>query len=114
MQLRNEDGSLKADGAHPGAVLQVPQHHLPVLPRAEQVAVVGRPAQRLHLARVAAQLARDAVCLDVENDDNAIVLPRSQPHSGQNGRGAAYTSRGKQVAAMTKADRGRMATACAR
>ena len=74
VQLCDEDGGLEADGAHPRAILQVPQHDLPVLPRAEEVAVIYGPAQRLHLARVAAELARDAVCLDVEYDDDAIVL----------------------------------------
>lgn len=76
MQLCDEDGGLEADGAHSGAVVEVPEHHLPVLPRAEEVAVVHGPAQRLHLARVAAELARHAVGLDVEDDDDAIVLPR--------------------------------------
>jgi hypothetical protein len=75
VQLCDEDGRLKADGAHARAIVEVPQHDLPVLPRAEQVAVVGGPAQRLHLARVAAQLAGDAIGLNVEDDDNAIVLP---------------------------------------
>jgi len=74
VELCNEDGCLKADGAHSGAIVEVPQHHLPVLPGAEEVAVVHGPAQRLHLARVAAELARNAVCLDVEDDDNAIML----------------------------------------
>jgi hypothetical protein len=77
VQLRDEDGRLEADGAHAGAIVEVPQHNLPVLAGAEQVTVVGRPAQRLHLARVAAELARDAVGLDVEDDDDAIVLQRS-------------------------------------
>jgi hypothetical protein len=81
VQLCDEDGRLEADGAHPRAILQVPQHDLPVLPRAEEVAVVGRPAQRLHLARVAAELARDAVGLDVEDDDYAVVLQRNQRES---------------------------------
>jgi hypothetical protein len=74
VQLCNEDGSLEADSAHPGAIVQIPQHHLPVLPSAEEVAVIRRPAQRLHLACVAAQLACDSICLNVEDDDNAIVL----------------------------------------
>ena len=81
MQLCNEDGSLEADGAHTGAILQVPQHALPVLPCAEEVAVAGGPAQRLHLARVAAELAGDAISLDVEDDDDAVVLQRISARS---------------------------------
>jgi len=73
VQLSNEDGGLKPDGAHARAIFEVPQHALPVLAGAEQMAVVGGPAQRLDLARVAAKLARDAVGLDVEDDNNAIV-----------------------------------------
>jgi hypothetical protein len=73
VQLGNEDGGLEPDGAHARAILEVPQHALPVLTGAEQMAVVGGPAQRLDLARVSAQLARDAVGFDVEDDDYAIV-----------------------------------------
>ena len=74
MQLRYEDGRFKADGAHPRAILQVPEHALPVLSGAQKIAIVGRPAKRLDLARVAAQLAGDAIGLDVEDDDGSIVL----------------------------------------
>jgi hypothetical protein len=74
VQLGDEDGGLEADGAHAGAILQVPKHALPVLPGAQDVAVVGGPAQRLDLARVAAQLAGDAIRLNVEDDDDSIVL----------------------------------------
>ena len=74
VQFSNEDGRLEADGAHARAILEIPEHALPVLAGAEQEAVVGGPAQRLDLARVAAQLARDAVGLDVEDDDDAIML----------------------------------------
>jgi hypothetical protein len=81
MQLCNEDGSLEADSAHSGAIVQVPQHDFPVLSCTEEVAVVHRPAQRLHLACVATELARHAVGLDIEDDDNAIVLQRSQSQS---------------------------------
>lgn len=81
MQLRYEDGRFKADGAHPRAILQVPEHALPVLSGAQKIAIVGRPAKRLDLARVAAQLARNAVCLNVEDDDDAIVLESNQRKS---------------------------------
>lgn len=81
MQLRYEDGRFKADGAHPRAILQVPEHALPVLSSTEKIAIVGRPAKRLDLARVAAQLARNAVCLNVEDDDDAIVLESNQRKS---------------------------------
>ena len=74
VQLRDEDGRLEADGAHTRAVLEVPEDALPVLAGAEQEAVVGGPAQGLDLARVAAQLAGDAVGLHVEDHDDAIVL----------------------------------------
>jgi ABC-type hemin transport system ATPase subunit len=76
VQLRYEDGRLEADGAQARAILQVPQHHLPVLAGTQQIAVVGGPAQRLDLARVAAQLACDAIRLDVEEDYDAVVLAR--------------------------------------
>jgi hypothetical protein len=112
VQLGDEDGRLEADGAHPRAIVEVPQHDLPVLAGAEQVAVVGGPAQRLHLARVAAQLARNAVGLDVEDDDNAIVLWSCQSHGAGAGEKGAYTARGEQVAAVAEADRRRMAAAC--
>lgn len=112
VQLCYEDGSLEADGAHAGAVLQVPQHHLPVLAGAEEVAVVGGPAQRLHLARVATKLAGDAVGLNVEDDDDAVVLERGQ-RNHMRGRWGAYPSRREQVAAVAEADRRRMAAAYA-
>ena len=74
MQLGYENSSFKADGAHSRAILEVPQHTLPVLSCAEEIAVVGGPTQRLHLARMTAKLARNAVGLNVENNNNAIVL----------------------------------------
>lgn len=78
MQLGDEDGGLEADGAHAGAVIEVPQHALPVLAGAQEISVVCRPAEGLHLARVATQLARDTVGLDVEDDDDAIMLEGRQ------------------------------------
>jgi hypothetical protein len=81
VQLCYEDGCLKADSAHPRAILQVPKHTLPVLPSAEKVAIIRGPAERLNLACVAAKLARDAVCLDVEYDDYAVVLESNQRKS---------------------------------
>lgn len=77
VQLCNEDGGLEANGAHAGAVLEVPEHAFPVLAGAEQEAVVGGPAQRLDLARVAAQLAGNAVGLNVKYNDYAIMLVES-------------------------------------
>ena len=73
VQLGDENGSLEADGAHSGAILQVPEHTLPVLACAEEVAVIGGPAQRLYLARMAAQFAGDAIRLDIEDDYNSIM-----------------------------------------
>jgi hypothetical protein len=111
VQLCDEDGRLEADGAHARAILEVPEHALPVLAGAEQEAIVGGPAQRLDLARVAAQFAGDAIGLDVEDDDDAVVLRALADALG--GDAAAYASRGQQVAAVAEADRRRVAAACA-
>jgi hypothetical protein len=73
MQLGDEDGSLEPHSAHTRAIFEVPKDAFPVLAGAEQVAIVGGPAQRLYLSRVAAQLAGNTVGLNVEDDDNAIV-----------------------------------------
>lgn len=86
MQLSDEDGRLEADGAQARTILEVPEHALPVLTGAEQEAVVGRPAQRLDLARVAAQLAGDAIGFHVEHDDDAIVLASMLASSHSEGR----------------------------
>lgn len=61
---------------------------------------------------MAAQLAGDAVGLDIEDNHDAIVL------AGLAGAvvlvdAAAYPSRGQQIAAVTEADRSRVAAACA-
>ena len=74
MQLRYEDGRFEADGAHPRAIFQIPQYTFPILACAEEIAVVSRPAERLYLARVATELARDAVGLNIKYDYYAIVL----------------------------------------
>ena len=104
VQLRDEDGRLKAHGTYARAVLEVPEHAFPVLAGTEQEAIVGRPAQRLDLARVAAQLAGDAIGLEVEYDDNAIVLALSVLCADED-KEAAYASRGQQITAVIEADR---------
>jgi len=76
VQLCDEDGCLEANGACSRAILEVPEDTFPVLACAQEIAVIGRPAQRLDLARVATELARDAVGLNVEDDYNAVVLGR--------------------------------------
>lgn len=112
MQLCYEDGSLEADGTHPRAILQIPQHHLPILPRTQEVAVIGGPAERLYLARMAAQLASNAICLDIKDDNNAVVLRRAIriKYMGYAIIGP-YPPRCEQIAAVTEADRGGMAAA---
>jgi hypothetical protein len=56
----------------------------------------------LHLARVAAQLAGDAVGLNVEDDDNAIVLPSLVAIWKDSEEMGAYPARGEQIAAMAE------------
>ena len=62
---------------------------------------------------MATELAGDTICLIVEDDDDAIVLERSQCQVTRTGGQVAYTSGREQVAAVTEADRRRMAAACA-
>jgi hypothetical protein len=76
VQLRYKDGGGKTDGTHSRTVFQIPEYDFPVLPRAQEVAVVSGPAQGLNLARMAAKFAGDAIRLDVKNDYDAIVLAR--------------------------------------
>jgi hypothetical protein len=65
---------------------------------------------------VAAQLAGDAIGLDVEDDDYAVVLGGLVSRACVEGRGGwqeqTYTARGEQVAAVAEANRGGVPTAC--
>jgi hypothetical protein len=51
---------------------------------------------------VAAQLAGDAVGLNVEDDDNAIVLPSLVAIWRDSEEMGAYPARGEQIAAMAE------------
>lgn len=111
MQLGDEDGGLETNHSHARAIFQVPENALPVLGGAEEEAVIGRPAQRLDLARVATELAGDAVRLNVEDYDQTIMLREALAVRYERTT-TSYPAGCKQVTPMAESNCRRVPAAC--